>query len=90
MTRPTIDPGKELLEYLREQGQAMIDEGTPLLGAVLVAMDGNGVITMASWRLAPSAVTLVLENAAALNRSQVPSLERQFQQIVNDDEPQQH
>lgn len=64
------------VQFATEQAQSIVNNHGGVMAAVLVAMDGNGYISIASFALAPQGVSILLEQARELNANKTPSIEK--------------
>lgn len=65
--------------FCTEQASVMIANHGAVRGAVLVAIDGNGYISVASFGTSPTGVNLLLTDALELNRRRQPDVEVRLQ-----------
>lgn len=87
---PAPDRGEAINEafktFCAEQASVMVTNHGCVRGAALVAIDGNGYISVASFSLSPTGVNLLLADALELNRKRQPDVEVRLQsgQAVNE------
>ena len=63
-------------DFCSQQADMMIENHATVRGGVLVAIDGNGYISVASFALSPTGVNLLLADALELNKNHKPDVEK--------------
>ena len=76
--RPRAEKQNEaFVQFATEAAQAMTqNHDVGVMAGVLVSMDGNGYISIASFALAPQGISILLEYARALNDTKTPTIEK--------------
>lgn len=62
-------------QFVKAQADAMIDNHQCVRGAALVAIDGNGYVSIASFALSKTGTEILLADALQLSRTQQPDVE---------------
>ena len=62
-------------DFCAQQAALMVSNHDTVRGAVIVGIDGNGYISIASFALSPTGVNLLLADALHLNQTRQPDVE---------------
>lgn len=66
---------EQFRQFCAQQADLLIQNHGIVRGAAIVAIDGNGYISVASFGTSPTGVNLLLADALALNQSRQPDVE---------------